>query len=89
MGIINNQKRVKKLSPIVNYNGFQEAWNNLPNRPALLLSIRREFQKRLGWSKSSFNYKRTGESPLRENEIPVIKEVFNRYNINPWNGERI
>ena len=86
MELTNTKKRVK-LSRIVNYNGFADAFDNMPNKHRL--TVRRELQKRLKWSSSSFWYKRVGESPLRENDIPVITEVFNRYNLNPWTGRQI
>ncbi len=85
MEIANTQKRVK-LSAKVNYNGFAEAFENLPKRASLI--VRRELQKRCHWSQSSFYFKKSGESPLRENEIPVIRDVFARYHLDPWTGER-
>ena len=84
---VNSQKRVKKLSPIVNYNGFEAASDNVPKKA--YENIRREIIKRLGISPASYNYKRKGESPLRENEVPVIQEIFSRFSLNAWNGERI
>jgi hypothetical protein len=84
-----NTHKALKLSRIVNYNGFQKAWNSLPNDPIIVLNVRRELLKRLHWSRSSFTIKRSGESPLRENEIPVIQEIFARYGLNAWTGEKI
>jgi hypothetical protein len=86
MEITNTIKRVK-LSPKVNYNGFAEAFENLPRKHILI--VRRELQKRLGWSTRNFQYKRSGDSPIRVNEVPTIEEVFARFNLNPWTGERI
>lgn len=86
MEIENAIKKVKRGAR-VNYNGFVDAYDNLPSRHQI--TVRRELQKRLHWSHSTFYYKRSGESPLRENEIPIIKEVFQRYGINPWNGQRL
>jgi len=84
---ITNTKNRAKLSPKVNYNGFSDAFENLPSRFRMI--ARRELQKRLHWSPSSFYYKRSGESPLRENEVPVIQEIFSRFSLNAWTGERI
>lgn len=86
MNISNTAKRSKKAK-VVNYNGFSEAFDNLPNK--FRATIRRELQKRLGWSISSFYYKRAGDSPLRENEVSVLEEVFKRFDLNPWTGERL
>lgn len=86
MQTANTIKRVK-LSPVVNYNGFADAFYNLPSRHSLV--IRREFQKRLGWSRASFYLKCSGESPIRQNEVPVIQEIFTRFGLNPWTGEKI
>jgi hypothetical protein len=86
MEIANNVKR-GKLSPKVNWNGFNDAFNNLPHK--YILIVRRELQKKLGWSPRTFSYKRSGEYPLRENEVPVIQEIFARFGLNSWTGERI
>lgn len=82
----NTIKKVKRGAR-VNYHGFLDAYENLPSRHQL--QVRRELQKRLHWCPSTFYFKRNGESPLRENEIPIIEEVFQRYRINPRNGERL
>ena len=86
MEIVNTQKRAKQLSPKVSYSGFYAAYNNLPIHAGTL--VRRELQKRLSWSIASFYYKRSGESPLRENEVPVIEEIFHRYGLDPWTGQK-
>jgi hypothetical protein len=86
MEIANTQKTAK-LSAKVNYNGFAVAFRNLPIHAGLI--IRKELQKRLHWSIASFYYKRSGESPIRENEFPIIEEIFNRHGLNPWTGEKL
>ena len=86
MNKTNNQNGLK-WSPVVNYNGFEEALDNLPHKHFTV--VRREIIKRLRWSPRSFGYKRIGEMPLRENEVPVIQEIFSRYHIDAFTGERI
>lgn len=84
---ITNTLKKAKWSPVANYNGFEEAFNNLQYKHTFY--VRREIIKRLKWSPRTYNYKRLGETPLRENEIPVIQEIFERYGINPWTGEKL
>ena len=86
MKIINDIKRVK-LSPVVNYNGFADAFGNLPNRHSSI--VRRELLKRLKCCPRTFFSKKIGEAPIRENEVPIIEEIFSRFGLNAWTGERI
>ena len=82
---ITNTQKGGKLSR--NYSGFKVASGKVPKEA--YESIRREIIKRLGISPASYNYKRVGESPLRENEVPVIQEIFARFGLDAFTGERI
>jgi len=84
---ITNTKNRAKLSAIVNYNGFADAFGNLPNRHSSI--VRRELLKRLKCCPRTFFSKKIGEAPIRENEVPIIEEIFSRFGLNAWNGERI
>jgi len=66
---------------------FEDAYYNLSYWDRF--EIRDSIIKETKWSIQTFNNKRSGKTYFKKSEIPVIKEVFNRYNINPWNGERI
>ena len=79
--------KVKK-SPVVEKKSFIKAWLEIPY-DEIRRQIRDELMDTLGWAISTFNYKKNGNTPLRENEIPVIQEIFNRFGLNPWTGERI
>jgi len=82
---LSDTKKRGKISR--NYSGFKVASGKVPKEA--YESIRREIIKRLGISPASYNYKRIGESPLRENEVPVIQEIFARFGLNAFTGERI
>ena len=82
-----NTVKLVKRSPVDNYNGFAEAFSNLPNKHSLI--VRRELQKRLKWSMRTFFNKRGGDAPLRENEVPIIQEIFERFELNAWTGQRL
>jgi len=81
------KEKKTKRSPVVTYCGFRDAFDNLPSRHRL--TIRRECQKRMPWSPSSFYYKLNGETPIRENEAEILVEIFARFGLNPWSGEKI
>ena len=82
---LSDTKKWGKISR--NYSGFKVASGKVPKEA--YESIRREIIKRLGISPASYNYKRIGESPLRESEVPVIQEIFARFGLNAFTGERI
>jgi len=82
---LSDTKKRGKISR--NYSGFKVASGKVPKEA--YESIRREIIKRLGISPASYNYKRIGESPLRESEVPVIQEIFSRYHIDAFTGEKI
>jgi hypothetical protein len=69
------------------FKGFEEAFNSLPRNK--IKDARQELMSRLVWSISVFYYKKRGDTPIWEHELPVIEEVFSRYRVNPWNGESI
>lgn len=43
----------------------------------------------IGWSVTTFWTRANGVHPVKESEVPVIEEVFARYNIDPWKGSEI
>jgi hypothetical protein len=82
-----NLVKKDKRGARVNYAGFEAAYANLPYKH--LRNVRRELQKRLQWCPSTFHNKKRGDSPLRENEITIIKEIFERFGIDAWTGEKL
>lgn len=82
-----NLVKKTKRGAKVNYAGFEEAYDNLPHKHRR--NVRRELQKRLQWCPSTFHNKKRGDYPLRENEIPIIKEIYERFGIDAWTGERL
>jgi hypothetical protein len=86
MELTNTILRVKQ-SPIIGLKPFQKAFEKLPGnekRPVKLTLM-----QELGWAVSTFDYKKRGDTPIRENEIPVIEAIFQGFGINAWTGERI
>lgn len=59
--------------------GFEDAFNCLPKNQ--ILPIRQELMRDLDWSLSVFYYKKRGDTPIWEHEVPVIESIFLRFNI--------
>lgn len=82
METINNTLKTVKRSPKVHKNGFEKAFEALPY--SATKSVRLELMGSLSWSISGFYGKKRGDTPIRENEIPVIETVFAGYGIDAW-----
>lgn len=67
--------------------GFNTAFNSLPRNK--LIHVRQLLMYRLHWSVSLFYYKKRGDTPIWEHEIPVIDDIFSRYRINYRTGEEL
>lgn len=65
--------------------GFEAAFNHLPKDE--LISVRKRFMSDQRWSISLFYYKKRGDTPIWEHEVPVIESIFSEYKINPWTGQ--
>ncbi|HEX2968824.1 MAG TPA: hypothetical protein VHO46_06930 [Bacteroidales bacterium] len=76
----NAQKKVKS-----ELSGFEEAFRSIPKNR--ILKVRKEIMTRLNWSISLFYYKKRGDTPIWENEVPFLEEIFSEYGINPWKIE--
>lgn len=77
-----NTKRLKSER-----RGFEEAFRSIPKNK--ILYVRKEIMTRLNWSVSLFYYKKRGDTPIWEFEVPVIEEIFSSFRIDPWTGEMI
>lgn len=67
--------------------GFEEAFNSLPRNK--IKDARQELMLRLSWSISIFYYKKRGDTPIWDHELPIIEEVFSLYSLNAWTGESL
>jgi len=75
------------LSPKIGLKPFQKAFEKLPYNQ--MRSVKMTLMQELCWSISTFQYKKRGDTPIRENEITVIENIFEGYGIQAWTGERI
>lgn len=82
---MNRQNTGKRLKS--GRRGFEEAFNCIPRNK--ILYVRKEIMTRLNWSVSVFYYKKRGDTPIWENEVPVIEQIFSMFRIDPWTGETI
>jgi hypothetical protein len=82
---LTNTPLTVKRSPTVHRIGFEKAFNRLPHKE--IRAVRKELMDELGWSIANFYYKKNGDTPVRENEIPVIEGIFKRYDIRVWAGQ--
>jgi hypothetical protein len=80
---MNKQNSIKRVKSRMR--DFEEAFDSLPNKK--IMAVRQELMRELGWSVSVFYYKKRGDTPIWESEVPVIEEIFRRFNINAWNGQ--
>ena len=69
------------------YSGFSVAYDNLPFR--FRSPVKDQIVRETGWSPANFHYKRRGDSPLREDEIPVIERAFAEAGIDWLTGKPI
>jgi hypothetical protein len=76
-----------KLSPKVHRNGFQKAFESLPYKD--MRPVKKTLMDELGWAISTFQYKKRGDTPIRENEIPVIESIFQGVGLDAWTGRKI
>lgn len=83
----NNPLFTVKRSPKVHKNGFQKAFEVLPYNAAK--SVRLELMARLNWSISGFYGKKRGDTPIRENEVTVIEDIFSSFGIDSGTGKKL
>ena len=69
------------------HQGFDAAWMLLSHEQKW--EVEKELRDRCDWAISTFFTKRTGLRPIRKLEIPVVEEVFRKYNIDAWTGKKI
>lgn len=82
---MNQQNTINRVKS--NYNGFEDAFSILPSNK--VLPVRKELMNCLDWSVSLFYYKKRGDTPIWEHEVPVIEEIFSQFKINAWTGKPI
>jgi len=82
---MNHQNTIGRVKS--DYQGFNSAFNNLPR--SKMMAVRQELMTALHWSVSIFYYKKRGDTPIWEHEVPLITHVFSRFGINAWTGEQI
>lgn len=80
---MNQQNSINRLKSEMT--GFEDAFNCLPKNQ--IMPIRMELMKELGWSISMFYYKKRGDTPIWEHEVPLIESVFGRFNIDVCTGQ--
>lgn len=83
---VNTKIKVSRANSLKN-TGFRKAFEALPYRE--MIPIREEMMRSLGWSLSSFYIKKRGDTPIYENEVPIIEEIFRRHGLNAFTGEKI
>ena len=82
-----NTDKTVKINSKAHYKGFEKAFGALPHDH--ISGVRKELMGNLGWSISLFYYKKRGDTPIRENEVPIIESVFEGFGLNAWTGEKI
>ena len=58
---------------------FKAAYNDLPR--GVYLNVNRELRKQLKWSQSLLYMRLSGARKIKEAEIPIIKMIFAKYEI--------
>jgi len=76
-----------KRSAVVHRKGFWKAFESLPHKE--MRPVKDELREQLGWSISNFQYKKRGESPIREDEAVLIESIFAGFGLDAWTGEKI
>ena len=69
------------------HQGFNEAFEALTDE--LRYAVEIELRQKCDWAANTFYTKRKGIRPVRKLEIPVVEEVFRKYNIDVWTGKKI
>ena len=84
--LTNTILRVKK-STRVGIKPFQKAFESLPGNQ--MRPIKVALMDQLGWSITTFQNKKRGDTPIYENEVPVIETIFEGFGLDAWTGEKI
>lgn len=69
------------------YRTFSEGYYALPI--GKVKDVKYRLMSELGWSISTFHYKRRGETPIKEAEQLFIEELFAEYGIDAWTGKNL
>lgn len=73
-------------STIVVKTGFKKGYVRLPEIDQI--ELKDEMMIQADWSLSTFYNKMKGTRRLRKPEIPIVEEVFQKFGIDPWTGDR-
>ena len=58
---------------------FRDAYNKIPR--GIYLDVKDELLREFGWSQSLLYMRLSGERKIKETEIPIIKMIFAKYEI--------
>ena len=75
------------MTPKTDRYGFRTAYDNLPCKSQR--EVRKEITTLFRWSLRRFYSRMTGESAIREDEIKGVEEVFKKYGLDAWTGNRL